>query len=55
MKGTVSNRQRKNGASREQWQKRKRAFNSAREPQDLFESTFEVGDSKVVKIKRTRE
>lgn len=34
MKGTISNRVRKNGASREQWQKRKHAFNAAR-PQQL--------------------
>jgi hypothetical protein len=34
MTGTKSNRERKNGFSREQWQKRKAAFNAARPPQE---------------------
>ena len=33
MKGTKVNRDRKNGASREQWQKRKAAANAARPKQ----------------------
>jgi hypothetical protein len=33
MQGTKTNRERKNGASREEWQKRKAEANAAREPQ----------------------
>jgi len=51
MKGTISNRVRKNGASREQWQKRKQAFNAAR-PQQVI---YEMNELDGVKIFRVRK
>jgi hypothetical protein len=50
MTGTKSNRERKNGASREQWQNRKLAFNSARPPQEIIDRAM----GEVVYITRRR-
>lgn len=55
MKGTKGHRDRKNGASREQWKERKAAANAARPAQVYYEYSFEVGNSKSTKISRVRE
>lgn len=51
MKGTKGHRDRKNGASREQWQEQKVAANADR-PKQLVQ-TFE-SDKGVVSVRRTR-
>ena len=54
MQATKSHRNRKNGASREQWQARKASANAARPKQEISEFRFEVGQSKTVRITRER-
>ena len=54
MKGTKVNRDRKNGASREQWQKRKAAANAAR-PQQQVEEDIPVNDTARQEVRRWRE
>jgi hypothetical protein len=53
MKGTKGHRERKNGASREQWKERKAAANAARPEQKMFGESS--GDTKLVNITRVRE
>ena len=52
MQSTKSHRNRKNGASREQWQARKAAANAARPKQSEIESTN--GDRLIVRYVRTQ-
>jgi hypothetical protein len=52
MQATKSHRNRKNGASREQWQARKAAANAARPKQSEIESTN--GDRLIVRYVRTK-
>jgi hypothetical protein len=52
MQATKSHRNRKNGASREQWQARKAAANAARPKQSEIESTN--GDRLIVRYVRTQ-
>lgn len=52
MQATKSHRNRKNGASREQWQARKAAANAARPKQSTEESTN--GDMLRVRFVRTK-
>jgi hypothetical protein len=49
-----SHRTRKNGASREEWQERKRAANAARGPQTVIEE-FNPAEPRDIKITRRRE
>ena len=55
MQGTKTNRERKNGASREQWKERKAAANAARPPQEVYEQILEIGNSRVGTVSRVRE
>jgi len=49
-----SHRERKNGASREAWEKQKFETNTARGPQEIFQHSVEIGNSKTVTIRRVR-
>ena len=55
MKGTKGHRDRKNGASREQWMERKAAANAARGPQEVYISRLEAGQGRYEKTSRVRE
>jgi hypothetical protein len=53
--GAKSHRDRKNGASREEWQARKAAANAARPAQEVYISRLEVGQGRYEKTIRVRE
>lgn len=53
--GPKGHRDRKNGASREQWKERKAAANAARGPQEVYISRLEVGQGRYEKTIRVRE
>ena len=55
MKGTKGHRERKNGASHEQWMERKAAANAARPAQEVYISRLEVGQGRYEKTIRVRE
>ena len=53
--GPKGHRDRKNGASREEWQARKAAANAARPAQEVYISRLEVGQGRYEKTIRVRE